>query len=453
MSSSHLYDAAWSWWLKFSKLMGVSLSYLLKCIVGNHISQRYTTMSGQDAKEKGNAAFKSGDFIGAIGHYTVAMFADPKNATYPLNRAAAYLKLGKNEDADRDCTRVIELDGKNVKGWFRRGQARAALARLDDAKKDFERVLQLEPQNSAAQQEVKKVTQAIQERDFKLKKKAAPRGISTPVPSSSTAVPRRRRVPITIIDTDESSSHSPTFKDASPAPVEKDFLQAVSTRPLDGAKASSSAIPTTSNVKKSTTFKEAKQAREAQQTRPGGGIFRRDGQHTLFDTRSTTSSAPPLKHDDSPSTNAEATSPLLTPPPNTASAKPPPAPFVTNGFPMTLVNFNRNWDLLRTPEARWDFFQQLPPTSLPSLFKTSLEPSNLVSMLKTFQHVLQSPSASLDTKMCIQEYLVNLARVSRFGTLMLFMSADERRLVKDVWDALRNDEASDVQERRAWGLF
>ena len=72
------------------------------------------TASAQDAKDKvppptraplwqrntltppqGNAAFKAGDFPTAIGHYTSAFIADPSNATYPLNRAAAYLKLGK----------------------------------------------------------------------------------------------------------------------------------------------------------------------------------------------------------------------------------------------------------------------------------------------------------------------------------------------------------------------
>lgn len=44
---------------------------------------------------QGNEAFKAGDFPKAIGHYTAAFIADPSNLTYPLNRAAAYLKLGK----------------------------------------------------------------------------------------------------------------------------------------------------------------------------------------------------------------------------------------------------------------------------------------------------------------------------------------------------------------------
>jgi tetratricopeptide (TPR) repeat protein len=44
---------------------------------------------------KGNAAFKTRDYPNAIGHYTAAILADRKDPTFPLNRAAAYLKLGK----------------------------------------------------------------------------------------------------------------------------------------------------------------------------------------------------------------------------------------------------------------------------------------------------------------------------------------------------------------------
>ena len=94
----------------------------------------------------------------------------------------------RNEDAERDCTRAIELDGRNVKGWFRRGQARVGLNRLEDAQKgardgqqysytltrasvDFERVLQLEPKNDAAQQEIRKVAQAVQDRNARLHSK------------------------------------------------------------------------------------------------------------------------------------------------------------------------------------------------------------------------------------------------------------------------------------------
>ena len=47
------------------------------------------------ASLQGNLAFKSGDYPTAIGHYTDAILANKGDVTYPLNRAAAYLKLGK----------------------------------------------------------------------------------------------------------------------------------------------------------------------------------------------------------------------------------------------------------------------------------------------------------------------------------------------------------------------
>jgi Flp pilus assembly protein TadD len=60
--------------------------------VPTSISLSYSSLNGM---YQGNAAFKTGDFPAAIGHYTTAILADPKDISFPLNRAAAYLKLGK----------------------------------------------------------------------------------------------------------------------------------------------------------------------------------------------------------------------------------------------------------------------------------------------------------------------------------------------------------------------
>ncbi|KAI0345700.1 hypothetical protein BDW22DRAFT_1481920 [Trametopsis cervina] len=452
-------------------------------------------MSGQGAKEKGNAAFKSGDFVAAIGHYTAAIIAEPGNATYPLNRAAAYLKLGKNEDAERDCACVIALDSKNAKGWFRRGQARATLANLEGAESDFHHVLQLDPKNEAARQELKKVTQAIHDRNARMKKK-------TPVeiPVSASTATTRRRVPIKIIDIDpvpSASTHEPARDSISP---KEGLMTAVSSRPLEGADISPININPSTGTPKPSTFKEAKKARDSQQARPGGGIFRSNGQHTLFDTRPKPSSAPTPSSNTSPSTSSEARVSNRTQPPSSdhpGAIKSPstqtsdqspvskvslephkshsislqsvspiakdelspsrsqpsstkPIPLLDS--PVTLFNFTRTWDSLQSTEERWALLQQIPPTGVPSVYKTSLEPTHLVSLLRVFHDILQNTAAHGDNTMLIRSYLLGIAQIPRFSTVILFTNAEERRLIKAVWDLLKHPAISDAVTRKAWGI-
>jgi hypothetical protein len=58
-----------------------------------HLPFRQTGTS--DSFSQGNAAFKGGDYAVAIGLYTEAIQTKPDDPTFPLNRAAAYLKLDK----------------------------------------------------------------------------------------------------------------------------------------------------------------------------------------------------------------------------------------------------------------------------------------------------------------------------------------------------------------------
>jgi hypothetical protein len=79
----------------------------------------------------------------------------------------------------------LELSKNNVKGLFRRGQARVALGKLSDARKgndfpiarigmtfflslDFSDVLLVEPSNTAAQEEMRKLTMLVQQEKAKV---------------------------------------------------------------------------------------------------------------------------------------------------------------------------------------------------------------------------------------------------------------------------------------------
>lgn len=61
-------------------------------------------------KDKGNDAYKAGDFEKAVEFYTLGIDQQPSNAPLFSNRSAAYLKLQDYEKARRDAEMCIELN-------------------------------------------------------------------------------------------------------------------------------------------------------------------------------------------------------------------------------------------------------------------------------------------------------------------------------------------------------
>lgn len=66
-------------------------------------------------KNKGNEAFRSGDFEEALAYYnrSISLKAVP---SVHNNRAMAYIKLEKYEEAIKECNCVIKDEPKNIKG-------------------------------------------------------------------------------------------------------------------------------------------------------------------------------------------------------------------------------------------------------------------------------------------------------------------------------------------------
>ncbi|XP_072408033.1 RNA polymerase II-associated protein 3 [Chiloscyllium punctatum] len=112
-------------------------------------------------KEKGNNYFKQGKYDEAIECYTRAMTMDPYNPAFPTNRASTFLKLKKYAVAESDCNLAIALDRSFLKAYLRRGAARMKLKNFQGAKEDFEMVLNLDAQNFEAQNELRKVNEAL----------------------------------------------------------------------------------------------------------------------------------------------------------------------------------------------------------------------------------------------------------------------------------------------------
>ncbi|KAM5569719.1 peptidyl-prolyl cis-trans isomerase FKBP62-like [Rosa sericea] len=129
-------------------------------------------------KEEGNALFKAAKYERASKRYEMAMryieydssFSDEEKQqakvlkiTCNLNDAACKLKLKQYKDAEKLCTKVLELDSRNVKALYRRAQAYIQLVDLDLAELDIKKALEIDPNNKDVKQEYKLLKEKVKE--------------------------------------------------------------------------------------------------------------------------------------------------------------------------------------------------------------------------------------------------------------------------------------------------
>jgi len=119
-----------------------------------------TKKIAEDLKNKGNSEFKSGDFNAAIQSYTEAIELY-QNAVYYCNRAIAYNKLNKQEEAIADYKKCIEIDPKYVKAYDRLGYTYLNLNNLHEAIEIFQKGLEVDPLNGDLQKHYQQAQQLI----------------------------------------------------------------------------------------------------------------------------------------------------------------------------------------------------------------------------------------------------------------------------------------------------
>ncbi|KAJ1695170.1 hypothetical protein LUZ63_011868 [Rhynchospora breviuscula] len=129
-------------------------------------------------KEEGNVLFKSGKYAKASKRYEKAAkfiefdssFSDEEKKeskllkiSCNLNNAACKLKLKDYKQAEKLCTKVLELDGSNVKALYRRAQAYINTADLDLAEIDIKKALEIDPDNRDVKLEYKTLKEKVKE--------------------------------------------------------------------------------------------------------------------------------------------------------------------------------------------------------------------------------------------------------------------------------------------------
>ncbi|GAB0093021.1 Protein unc-45 homolog B [Sergentomyia squamirostris] len=119
-------------------------------------------------KEKGNEAFKAGDWQRAISQYSQAIKVGGEHhkdrSVFYKNRAACYLKTLDFRRAEKDCQVALEITPSDPKSLFRKAQALEGLEKFEEAYKTARDAWNTDPNNKALQQMLERLHTVVQER-------------------------------------------------------------------------------------------------------------------------------------------------------------------------------------------------------------------------------------------------------------------------------------------------
>eukprot|EP01022_Parablepharisma_sp_SALTPOND_P008019 TRINITY_DN135081_c0_g1_i1.p3 TRINITY_DN135081_c0_g1~~TRINITY_DN135081_c0_g1_i1.p3 ORF type:complete len:320 (+),score=43.49 TRINITY_DN135081_c0_g1_i1:852-1811(+) len=112
-------------------------------------------------KDEANAMFKSGDYTNAIAKYSECLSIPEVTKGYlakiHTNRATAYMKLEKFNDALNDLNNAIQLNPKYPQAYHKRGETNVKLKNFDDAIRDFHTAQELDPVNFNLRDRIRQV--------------------------------------------------------------------------------------------------------------------------------------------------------------------------------------------------------------------------------------------------------------------------------------------------------
>ncbi|KAI9033862.1 hypothetical protein CLU79DRAFT_725900 [Phycomyces nitens] len=391
-------------------------------------------------KEKGNAFFRAGDNKNAVLHYGNAIDLDPTTAVYFVNRAMAYLKLNNYLEAERDCTRGLQLQPRNVKALWRRGTALRELGRLEEARKDLEFALELEPGSKAIIEELAKIPAKKKNVSFTTTKPSTPFVVPAPVPAPTptpTPVPeavRQRRLPIKVLD--EAYSKTDKIQPLADKPATTETPKVLPTsekssdkpRPLANNHLPASNVPAVKTPKVSSNPPPV-QSTEKLPSKQSSGI-------------SVVESLP-----NQPS-NPQ-TTPATKPVSNIATSHgfPTNAPPVKLACPRTNFEFERDWKTCkhRGDDMLYNYLQCIPPSLYATLFKSSLESDQFEKMIE----ILDTHYIPNKTGKEIMDVLENLSKVKRIDMLVMFLDKKHTQALQRLFEKSKGSVDNNILARLA----
>ncbi|XP_015831285.3 dynein axonemal assembly factor 4 [Nothobranchius furzeri] len=121
-------------------------------------------------KDKGDRCFVSGDYMGALNAYNLAIRLNKKMAALYANRAACHLKLRNLHKAIEDSSQALDLltpaveanASARVRAIVRRGSAFCQLQLYAEGLQDYEAALKIQPENKQLQEDTQRIRDMVQ---------------------------------------------------------------------------------------------------------------------------------------------------------------------------------------------------------------------------------------------------------------------------------------------------
>ncbi|KAI9276936.1 hypothetical protein BDA99DRAFT_532027 [Phascolomyces articulosus] len=338
----------------------------------------------QVEKEKGNKAFQKQLYQEAISHYDCAIQYGQQSpaetlTVYYTNRAMAYLKISKFLEAEQDCTNALKLHPKNLKAVWRRGVARRELGRIEDSRLDFKMALTIEPGNKVVLEELKKL----------------------PLKESKIA----------------GSSLSPKLSTTT------------RTKPLEESKV----MPNQEKERKSVERKRLpiKVIDEAYSAMRGDVDTPTALDRSANSTNATVSESCNKKNIKIQEINSDDKSI-----PTTVKTKTPRLPPMKFSVPKTNFEFERDWRACRHrgADVLYQYFQAIPPSFYPTLFRSSLDSDQFEQMID----LLESHYTKYHTEKEIYRVLEGLSQVRRIDMLVMFLGNNHKKVLQGLFARMKD---------------
>ncbi|TRY74699.1 hypothetical protein TCAL_06407 [Tigriopus californicus] len=371
----------------------------------NQLSSEQMHQKAIMEKEKGNEYFKKGQFDLAIECYSRGIQAHPTNPMIIANRAMAYLKIQRFQDAEDDCTLAVALDPTYVKAFMRRGTARMSLNRVSEAVEDFQKVVEFEPKNRQAKSDLEQALMKLNNtgKVTRNKREALPPK-SVNIHQDLLAKPKPTRL-------DQDTSHESVLKS-----LKLNDVQDESDYDVQASQ--------DSNLLQDISVKQ-KETQSSFLTPVSSKKI-----ETVSADLLSTGSKPKFKFQEEPK------SALIIPQKPAQGPKPKPIPVevkvelkpVELIKPKSSVQFYSHWRR-HSRERKSLYLQLLSAKDYPLIFKQSLEP-------QVFTEILE---ALMQVQIGVGNHLLGLSQVPRITALVMFLSEQEKSNITQLVEKAKND--------------